>query len=300
MRTAFAARFLRRPFPPRLSPRMASNAASSSADLAILLPSDGDAYHGVKIDPSALPLDDPASFQARLTASCTHWAANGRKGVWLKLPTAAAGLFPAAVACGFTPHHAEPDYVMLTRWLTDTPSKLTANASHQVGVGAFVVNAKRQVLVVKEALGPLRGTGIWKMPTGLVDCGEDVTTAAAREVEEETGVVATPVAVLALRQAHGFGVAAKSDIFFCVELKPVDEAAAVDATLKLQADEIEEAAWMDLDEYASMPFFDGRPLWRAVADRCVAWADGNYEGLPIARLGNGFNGRDDLLVAGGL
>jgi ADP-ribose pyrophosphatase YjhB (NUDIX family) len=271
--------------------------ASTSPDLAVLLPSDGDAYHGVKIDPARLPAD-PAAFASRLRASLAHWQADGRKGVWLKLPLAAAALYPEAVAAGFTPHHAEPDYIMLTRWLPPTPSKLPANASHQVGVGAFVVNARRQVLVVQEAAGPLRGAGVWKMPTGLVDCGEDVTAAAAREVAEETGVQATPVAVLALRQAHGFGVAAKSDIFFCVGLKPVNEDAAVDAALKLQADEIEAATWMDLDAYAAMPFFDQRPLWRAVADRCVAWADGTYEGLPIAKLGNGFNGRDDLLVAG--
>ena len=30
--------------------------------------------------------------------------------------------------------------------------------------------------------GPLRGKGVWKMPTGLVQQGEDVTEAAEREV----------------------------------------------------------------------------------------------------------------------
>jgi hypothetical protein len=34
---------------------------------------------------------------------------------------------------------------MLTRWLPTTPSTLPPNASHQVGVGAFVVNEKGQV-----------------------------------------------------------------------------------------------------------------------------------------------------------
>lgn len=38
----------------------------------------------------------------------------------------------------------------------------------QVGIGAFVLNERREVLVVQEKLGPLRGTGVWKMPTGLV------------------------------------------------------------------------------------------------------------------------------------
>lgn len=59
-------------------------------------------------------------------------------------------------------------YVMLTLWLPDTENKLPPNASHQVGVGAVVMNQQREILVVQEGSGPLRGKGVWKMPTGLV------------------------------------------------------------------------------------------------------------------------------------
>lgn len=41
------------------------------------------------------------------------------------------------------------DYLMLTHWLPDTENKLPPNASHQVGVGAFVLNERREVLVVQ-------------------------------------------------------------------------------------------------------------------------------------------------------
>ena len=175
-----------------------------------------------------------------------------------------------------------------------TPPHPTPPHPIQVGVGAFVVNHRQEVLVVQEAAGPLRGSGVWKMPTGLVDAGEDVTAAAVREVAEETGVAVTPAAVLALRQAHGFGLAAKSDLFFCVGLRPVSPAAA-DAPLVLQADEIAAARWMPLAEYEAMPFFEGRPLWREVADHCAAWARGEAAGLPIVKMENGFNGKSDLL-----
>jgi hypothetical protein len=58
---------------------------------------------------------------------------------------------------------------MLTRWLPeDEENKLPPNASHQCGVGAFVMNERREVLVVQEKNGPLRGKDVWKMPTGLV------------------------------------------------------------------------------------------------------------------------------------
>ena len=53
------------------------------------------------------------------------------------------------------------------------------------------------------------------MPTGLLDRGEDVGEAAAREVAEETGVRASFQSVIALRQAHGF-LHGNSDLFFCV------------------------------------------------------------------------------------
>jgi hypothetical protein len=61
---------------------------------------------------------------------------------------------------------------MMTKWLpADQPNTLPPNASHQVGVGAIVVNDEQQLLVVQEANGPLRGAGFWKMPTGLVHAG---------------------------------------------------------------------------------------------------------------------------------
>ncbi|KAI5403562.1 hypothetical protein KIW84_050938 [Lathyrus oleraceus] len=84
-------------------------------------------------------------------------------------------------------HHAESDYLMLVYWIPDTPDSIPANASHRVGVGAFVVNNKREVLVVQETSGRFGGTGVWKMPTGAVNEGEDICDAVIREVKEETG-----------------------------------------------------------------------------------------------------------------
>jgi hypothetical protein len=62
------------------------------------------------------------------------WAGQGKRGVWLKVPLAAVQLVaPAVQRAGFTPHHAEPDYIMLTRWLPEhTSSSLPPSASHQV------------------------------------------------------------------------------------------------------------------------------------------------------------------------
>ena len=54
-----------------------------------------------------------------------------------------------------------------------------------VGVGAIVVREGR-VLLVKRAQEPLKGQ--WSLPGGLVELGETLHTAIAREVHEETGL----------------------------------------------------------------------------------------------------------------
>jgi hypothetical protein len=48
---------------------------------------------------------------------------------------------------GFNYHHAESGYVMLTYWIPNEPSMLPGSPSHQIGVGGFVINDKREVLI---------------------------------------------------------------------------------------------------------------------------------------------------------
>jgi 8-oxo-dGTP diphosphatase len=55
-----------------------------------------------------------------------------------------------------------------------------------VGVGAIIVNESRVVLI-KRGKAPLLGE--WSIPGGLLELGETVRQAAAREALEETGLV---------------------------------------------------------------------------------------------------------------
>ena len=151
--------------------------ASTAAAAAATAPLNAvaDKYEGVIVDPSSLP-ETTADFVSSLDASLAAWRLQGVRGVWLKLPATTA--HPArhwvghALDAGFRLHHAERDYVMLTHWLPGGEDRLPPNASTQCGIGAFVLNDKREILVVQEASGPLRGAGVWKMPTGLVQVGE--------------------------------------------------------------------------------------------------------------------------------
>ncbi|QNE18394.1 NUDIX domain-containing protein [Kribbella qitaiheensis] len=53
-------------------------------------------------------------------------------------------------------------------------------------VGALVYDEQRRLLVVQRANEP--GRGLWSLPGGRVEAGEDDPTALTREVAEETGL----------------------------------------------------------------------------------------------------------------
>jgi ADP-ribose pyrophosphatase YjhB (NUDIX family) len=53
-------------------------------------------------------------------------------------------------------------------------------------VGALVYDEQRRLLVVRRANEP--GRGLWSIPGGRVEPGEDDPSAVAREVAEETGL----------------------------------------------------------------------------------------------------------------
>jgi hypothetical protein len=55
----------------------------------------------------------------------------------------------------------EPDYLMMTHWLdTASPSTLPPGPTHQVGVGALVLDATgTKVLAVQEKSGEPQGIG---------------------------------------------------------------------------------------------------------------------------------------------
>ncbi|XP_060213829.1 nudix hydrolase 2-like isoform X1 [Lycium barbarum] len=247
---------------------------------------DEDAYDGMNVHIKESM--DSNHFITKLRASITQWTKQGKTAVWIKLPIEHANLVNAAVKEGFWYHHAEPTYLMLVYWIPQTPNTIPANASHRVGVGALVINDNGEVLVVQEKNGTFRGTGVWKLPTGVVDEGEGICDAAVREVNEETGIRAEFVELLAFRQSHKsfFG---KSDLFFVCMLKPLSY------KIQKQDSEIEGAQWMPMEEYAAQPFVKKHEMFNKIAEICLAKKDNKYSGFSNVLMTSGFSAKRSYL-----
>eukprot|EP00811_Abedinium_folium_P004547 NODE_14187_length_1123_cov_4.754016.p2 GENE.NODE_14187_length_1123_cov_4.754016~~NODE_14187_length_1123_cov_4.754016.p2 ORF type:complete len:182 (+),score=63.46 NODE_14187_length_1123_cov_4.754016:495-1040(+) len=153
---------------------------------------------------------------------------------------------------------------MLVKWLGKGPSTLPPSATHAVGIGAWVLDGNGNVLVVRERRGPAAKRGNWKVPTGLVDAGEELADAAEREVQEETGIVAAAEGISCFGQIHGGQrqLGAKRSFFFMVRLRAKSIEIAADPL------EIAEARWMPLEEFKSRPYPPPNSLYHEMT--CVA------------------------------
>ncbi len=71
---------------------------------------------------------------------------------------------------------------------------MNAKLDPKLAVGAVVLRADGAVLLVQRARPPAAGT--WTLPGGKVEPGESLDSAVVRELREETGLSARPIAEL--------------------------------------------------------------------------------------------------------
>ncbi|KAI3682842.1 hypothetical protein L1987_83149 [Smallanthus sonchifolius] len=275
-----------------LNARYMSASASSSSSSPVLsdkqvqtvdsiLGGKEDEHGGVIVEVSKEPID-PIMFVSLLKASMLQWKQQGKRGIWIKLPIELVNLIEPAVQEGFYYHHAEPKHSMLVHWIPETINTLPANASHRVGIGAFVMNENR------ECKRRVENFKIWKFPTGVVDEGEDICDAAVREVKEETGIDTKFVEVLAFRQSHK-SFFDKSDLFFMCMLQPLS------FDIQKQEREIEAAQWMAFEDYAAQSFVQKHDLLNYMVKICTAKRDGKYTGFsPVPTITTFLNKRSNL------
>lgn len=232
--------------------------------IKIIVPSDDD---GDAEQSSERDLYDVETFHSKLEATIVTAEQLGKTAVWITIPMSKARLIEEASKSGFVFHHAEGDTATLNKWLLeDVESRIPTYATHQVGVGAVVINAaKNEILCVREKRNNYRP---WKMPGGLAELGEDLDTAVIREVYEETGIKCRFLSVLAVRHTHGmqFG---RSDLYFVCRLEPIplNDEGEVPKPIP-QPGEIEAAAWVPLNDYRDLVFSEdskvGHPMMKQI------------------------------------
>ena len=242
--------------------------ANSQIQSQSMLDYETDKYDGVIIKSQSLPATKDA-FHNLLRLSLDAWKEAGKHGIWLKIPSSKLEFAAAAADLGFQIHHGEKEYLMMTHWLSSDENKLPPNASHQVGVGCVVLNSEGKMLCVQEKNGPLKGLGVWKVPTGLADSEENLDDAARREVFEETGIETEFVGVMCFRQAHNF-LFGKSDMFFVCLMKPT----TLSQTIVKQDSEIAACDWVDLDTYCQQSVFLLSPLHARMNAHIKAYVNG--------------------------
>lgn len=234
-----------------------SKSSHRSAKITIPAESDDDAY--VEL-----------TFRTRLESTVIACRELGKSSIWVEVPMDRCSLIEKGdmKALGFQFHHAVGEKAVLNLWLKDTESKVPEFATHNVGVGAVVVNSRDEILCVREIR---KNYMPWKTPTGLSELGEQIDDAAVREVLEETGIRTKFHSILSFRQTHGLAHD-RSDLFFVCRLDPIE---GVDEngnilidTPTAQTCEIEKAEWVPLSEYRELvnDKENGHPMMRHVIE----------------------------------
>ncbi|MGH7934759.1 MAG: NUDIX hydrolase N-terminal domain-containing protein [Candidatus Binataceae bacterium] len=98
------------------------------------------------------------------------------------------------------------------RWRDQVTNGYDGYVTAAVGCGAMVFNPRDEVLMIK------RPNGRWWYPTGFCDVGISPAENVAKEVREETGLIVTPLRLMAVTDSLKLGSPARhiySILFYC-------------------------------------------------------------------------------------
>lgn len=250
-----------------------------------------DSYNGVTINLRKLAgeeghpnqIFDVEAFTNKLQRSLEKWRKEGKRGIWVNIPSSCSAAVPICTEMGFEFQFAKKGLLVMTQWLPEeSESRLPHGPTHQVGVGVIVLHPiTNEMLVVQEKSGPAADKKLWKMPTGLTDPGEDIVEAAIREAKEETGLDVEFDRILSIKQSHG-GFFNQSDMFFVclLRLAPKYEEGlknGVEIPLRAQEEEIADVGWMKAEDFAAQSSWQGSPLYDEVNGNIVRAANSRTE-----------------------
>ncbi|MBR2656238.1 MAG: NUDIX hydrolase [Loktanella sp.] len=116
----------------------------------------------------------------------------------------------------------------------------------RLGAIAVVLHQDR-VLLVQRKKAP--DAGLWGFPGGHVEAGETALAAAARELAEETGVIATPLRYLTNLDIIRHDPAGALQFHFLLAVVLCDYVSGT----PVAADDVSDAGWFGTDDRANLP-----------------------------------------------
>jgi 8-oxo-dGTP diphosphatase len=119
-----------------------------------------------------------------------------------------------------------------------------------LAVSAAIVR-EGKVLVVRRARPP--ALGLYTLPGGVVELGETLPQAVAREVREETGLIVEPVTLAGFRETVVRDAQERVERHFVI----LCFAARCGAGEPILNEELSEARWLDPAELAALPTTPG-------------------------------------------
>lgn len=96
---------------------------------------------------------------------------------------------------------AEDAQGLVEEWMSQVGRGVPGYVTPKVAVGAAVGNDKGELLLIQRA-----DSGVWLYPTGWCDVGYSAAEVVVKEVEEETGIIAEPVRLIAVLDGLRLGM----------------------------------------------------------------------------------------------
>ena len=193
-----------------------------------------DNYEGITIDNTTIP-HTITEFEQELTIIIDNL--ENKRLLWIKIPITKSNFIPILTKYDFVFHHCNEGDITLLKKLSIDPIVPTAR-NHTLGVGVVVINENNELLVIKDRIGKR-----YKLPGGYIDDDENISTAAVREVKEETGIDVEFTSIIALGHFKPLQFGESNLYVGCT-------AQAFSSEINIIDDyEIIEARWMDLDEF---------------------------------------------------
>ncbi len=192
-----------------------------------------DKFGGLVIDSDSIP-QNTGEFISDLDLILNN--NRDKKIIWMTLSIEFSRYIQHLTERGFLFYTCNSSNITLFRKTSaDTNSPTPAN--HTLATGAIIIK-DNQILVIKNRL-----SNNYKLPGGSIDDNETIAEALEREVREETGVIARLLSVSGLSHITNSQFGESNLYLFCMAEAKTTQINIIDTQ------EIEDAKWMDLDEF---------------------------------------------------